>query len=143
KAEVVDQRESLGDVVLPAEPLDPAARLAGLAPVKENAGVRRRERGDETEVAVAAEAGPVLQAGVEAAGTEHQQGRTLADHLVSRRDAVRVDDGHADPPGCGCVRGRGARYAGPVLMPPRICRPARTSAAYAVSASKAIWATLA
>jgi hypothetical protein len=98
EAEAVNQRESLGDVVLPPEPLDPAARLAGLPPVKQDAGVLPRERRDETEVAVAAEAGPVFQAGVEAAGTEHQQGRARADHLVARRYAVSVDYGHADPP---------------------------------------------
>ena len=43
----------------------------------------------------------------------------------------------------GGTRARCAAHAGPGLMPPLICRPARTSAAYAVSASKATWATLA
>jgi len=93
-AEVVEQADRLGDVLVPGEPLEAAAGPAGLAAVEDDAGVALGERVDEAEVRVAAEGRPVLQARVEPAGAEHEHGRPLADGLVPGGESVEVDDGH-------------------------------------------------
>src|ERR1700675_1863524 len=74
--------------MLPGDALDPAARLAAFAAVEQDAGKAFWQMIEQLDSGIATNRRPRLDHRVEAAGRVHQQRRSGADHLVSRRDAV-------------------------------------------------------
>src|SRR5215831_6378032 len=99
----------------PRHALDAAARLTALATVEDDASVAFGQAVQQLGASVHAKGGPLLQARVEAARSEHQHRRAGANHLVTCRDAVNVRRRHA----------RSVQEADLTAMPPLIWRPAR------------------
>src|SRR5690349_19854407 len=104
-AEMVEQRLSLGDIVLPRNHLDPPARAAAFAPVEDDAAERLRQMIEEPRARIHALRAPLLERRVEAARRVHEERRAVADDLVVRADAIEDDFSHgaglsiAFPPG--------------------------------------------
>jgi hypothetical protein len=69
--QVVKQTFSLGHVVNPSDPLNPATGLPGLAPVKDDTSVLSDQVVHQFDPSVNAERGPFFQRCVEASWREH------------------------------------------------------------------------
>src|SRR5947208_7199625 len=117
--EMVEETEALRGVVVPGQPLETSAGLAGLALVEDDARERAGQVGEKAKAFVDAERAPVLDRRVEPSRREHEQRRPFADHLVARANPTHVGERHQSP-----LTGR----------------PARTSSTYSASgASSSRW----